>query len=712
MNSRIHSSFKSLLITILLISFFLFNMVLPSLNFSSDELKVYAKKSGIPLQDFSDGAWMHVDTFVRENDSVLEEYAEALVRSNIKTIFILAKKIDGSVNFPSKNALKRSFADDPMKRVVAALRTRDIEVFFYFPINTDPAWNDEHPEDIAWKYGTVQEKTSIQDPERKLVNLLSSKYQEYIRLLVEDAFKLYDIQGIQLDYIRFRNAHWGFSEQELSIASKRGVNLNRIKELTYATFVKPGDWNTLLKKYDEKDPDVLKWVECREDIVFNFAHYLSKYTKKLGKKFACTLIHSGASQSAYGAVHFSQSYPRISSIADLVVPMAYHGSNTQVRKLVQEVIDGSKKQVAPHCKIMIGIQAYETPTRLLMEAAGTVHSNDLGFVMFRVGTFALVDLHLAIQENEKIMLHAQVFNTIPQQSIHGFEVRGLGALIQMEDNCWDKEQCLFEDGFKIWGSVFSDKIGSFSLSLPSKTNPGYLADFLQPMAVVADAKTDLPTYTSAVQFNHFILNTSLSSLKTVEASHPVQFRVSGGIGFIRAEDLSYFGFDVKEESNARWSFIQGERITIFDFNTNVIKYGKDSHFLEYPEAWPRITSGWIPVRLFFELFAYTLFYNAQRKEIHLLKALSTRNQEATSAYVDYADIQWLLCAGDLVEEPLHEYIKDDFYQKSALLHSKGRWIQLVIHNDWKFSSQADTIFWMLRERSSPWYLPDTIKWRK
>jgi hypothetical protein len=89
---------------------------------------------------------------------------------------------------------------------------------------------------------------------------------------MEDAFKLYDIQGIQLDYIRFRNAHWGFSEQELSIASNSGVNLNRIQELTYATFVKPGDWNTLLKKYDEKDPDVLKWVECREDIVFNFAH--------------------------------------------------------------------------------------------------------------------------------------------------------------------------------------------------------------------------------------------------------------------------------------------------------------------------------------------------------------------------------------------------------------------------------------------------------
>jgi hypothetical protein len=55
-----------------------------------------------------------------------------------------------------------------------------------------------------------------------------------------------------------------------------------------------------------------------------------------------------------------------------------------------------------------------------------------------------------------------VFNSIPQQSIQGFEVRGLGALFQMEDNCWDKEQCLFEDGFKIWGSVFSNKIGSFS----------------------------------------------------------------------------------------------------------------------------------------------------------------------------------------------------------------------------------------------------------
>ena len=132
--------------------------------------------------------------------------------------------------------------------------------------------------------------------------------------MIEDAFELYDINGIQLDYIRFRNAHWGFSPKELSTAKDKGVNISRIQDLTYATFVKPGDWNTILKKYDEKDPDVLQWVECRKDIVFNFAQGISQYVRKKNKKFSSTLIHSGASKSAYGAVHFSQSYPDRKSV--------------------------------------------------------------------------------------------------------------------------------------------------------------------------------------------------------------------------------------------------------------------------------------------------------------------------------------------------------------------------------------------------------------
>lgn len=713
MKSRLQSSAKSTLFSILLGVFFVVNLLLPSLELSSNQQNVFANKLLAQAQNVSDGAWMHVDTFVHESDQVLEEYAEALLRSNIKTIFILAKKIDGSVNYPSKNALKRSFTDDPMKRVVESLRSRKIEVFFYYPINTDPAWNALHPEDIAWQYGNAQQKVALQDPEKKLVNLLSSGYKEYIRLLIEEAFKLYDIQGIQLDYIRFRNAHWGFSPKELSIARASGVDTNRIQELTYATFVKPGDWNTLLKKYDEKDPDVLKWVECRENIIFNFAQSISQYAKRKGKIFSSTLIHSGASKSAYGAVHFSQSYPRISSIADLVVPMAYHGSNSQVEKLVQEVINGSKEQIASHCRIMIGIQAYETPTRLLMEAAHTVHKNELGFVMFRVGTFALVDLHMLVQENASLLLHAQVFNSIPQQSIQGFEVRGLGALFQMEENCWEKGQCLFDDGFKIWGSVFSSKIGSFEFSLPIKAMPGSLADFLQPMVVLADAKSDLPSYTSGIKFQHFILGTSSNEIETIRGSFPIQFKMSDGIGYIRVEDLKHFDIDViEEEKNTRWSFAQGERKIFIDFNTNKLKvqFGKDTQLTEYPNAWPRITTGWIPVRLFFELWAYTLFYNAERKEIHLVKAQLNKDEDKSSELANYSDFSWLLTQDEVYDESFHKFIEDDFYSKSALLHSKGRLIRLSIAKEWKYSSQADVIFWMIRERGCPWYLPDKLEW--
>lgn len=716
MKPEFQSKAKSSLLFILLFVFFISNLLYPWLDVSSDPGNVFANKQAQMLQYTDDGAWMHVDTFAREPDQVLEEYAEALVRSNIKTIFILAKKIDGSVNYPSKNALKRSFTDDPMKRVVACLRSKQIEVYFYYPINTDPAWNAKHPEDIAWQYGNPQQKVAFQDPERKLVNLTSTPYREYIRLLIEDAFELYDINGIQLDYIRFRNAHWGFSPKELSTAKDRGVNISRIQDLTYATFVKPGDWNTILKKYDEKDSDVLQWVECRKDIVFNFAQGISQYVRKKNKKFSSTLIHSGASKSAYGAVHFSQSYPRLSSIADLVVPMAYHGSNTEVRKLVQEVIDGSKEQIAPNCRIMIGIQAYETSSRLLMQAVQTVHQNKLAFVLFRVGTFALVDLQWTFQENQDSSIHARIFNSIPQQSIQGFEIRGLGAMFQMEDNCWDKEQCSFEDGFKIWGSVFSNKIESFSVSLPLKTTPEHLSDFLQPMVVLADAKKDIPSFTTGqVNFQHFILRTALNEGQKKEGSFPLQFKLSEGISYIRAEDLKNFNIEVKEETaHMVWSFTHGERKIIFDYNDDKLKMqlASNTNYLEYPKNWPRITPGWIPVRLLFELLAYTLFYNPKQKEVHLVKLLDITNGPVVGELDSYSDINWLFGVGEVFVEPFHKYLEGDFYQKSDLLHSKGRSIRLGVQNEWTHSPHADTIFWMLRERGKPWYLADFIEWNR
>jgi uncharacterized lipoprotein YddW (UPF0748 family) len=698
-----------------LLGFLISNLFYPWMNLVSMGVSAYTNNS-IQLQRYEgDGAWMHVDTFIHEADHVVEQYADALVRSNIKTIFILGKKIDGSVNYPSKNALKRSFSGDPMKRIVSILRSRKMEIFFYYPINTDPAWNAVHPEDIAWQYGNAQQNAVLQDPERKLVNLTSTAYRDYIRLLIADAFELYDINGIQLDYIRYRNAHWGFSPKELAMAKERGANINRIQELTYTTFVKPGDWNTLLKKYDEKDPDVLKWVQCKEDIIFSFAENISQFVKNKNKQFSTTLIHSGASKSAYGAVHFSQSYPRLSAIADIAVPMAYHGSNPQVAKMVQEVIDGSKEQIAPNCRIMIGLQAYETSSLLMSQATRTVQKNKLGFVLFRIGTFTLIDLQLETREDQESYLHATMFNSIPQQSIQGFEVRGLGGMFQMQDNCWDKDQCSFEDGFKIWGKVFSDKIGSFSISLPLKNTPEYLSDFVRPMVVLADAQKDIPSYTTGrVHFQHYILSLSSNKLKTTEASFQVQLMQNEGLAFIKAEDLKYCNIVVKHEANQNlWSFTQGFRKIVHkpDQNKFTIQFDSNGRLLEHPKQSPKLSSGWVPVRLLFELLGYTLFYNPHLKEIHIIKSQVPGSLIDIEQWKKLSEPGWLLNVDDHCTIAIQEYLNEDFYKISHLLHSKGRQIRLRVNASWEHSANADAVFWMMQERSIPWYQADQIEWK-
>jgi hypothetical protein len=64
--------------------------------------------------------------------------------------------------------------------------------------------------------------------------------------------------------------------------------------------------------------------------------------------------------------------------------------------------------------------------------------------------------------------------------------------------------------------------------------------------------------------------------------------------------------------------------------------------------------------LVFELWAYTLFYNAQAKRDPSCLKLSYQqwNKSSEFRHVDYSDINWLLTVQvKFVDEPFHKYHK-------------------------------------------------------
>ncbi len=662
------------------------------------------------------GVWMHVDTFMNEPDIVLQQYADALVRSEIKTVFILAKKIDGSVNFPSPHALKRSFSGDPMKRLIEILKSRHIKVFFYFPINTDPAWNSAHPQDIAWQMGNPAEKRPLQDPSKRLVNLTSTAYRDYILKLALDALNRYPLDGIQLDYIRYRNGHWGFSQTENTMARQRGINIERVKELSYQTFVQPGDWRTLLQQYDANDKDVVSWVRMREDIVFNFASHIGHQIRNKGKEFSITLVHAGALGNAYGAVHFSQSYERLSSVADIAVPMAYHGSIENVEEFVHSIIKGAKKRIAPGCTLMIGLQAYETSTHRMNQAISTAKKHNINFVLFRVGTFSFVHLDYEMLHPEQIQINADVFHGIPYQQVYGMEIRGLGGWLKANTDEWRFQQAHYVDGFKIWGETFFTRMGQQSFLFPMDLKVPDLQGFFMPFVVLADQKKDLPTFTtSSLQIYHYQICPSSGRLHdTINPSQKMRLQLHRGITFIHVDELSLWGIAAHyDELNNELTLSKGFRQLTFNYSKETLNvlFLPDTKPMEYPKELKLGVFSWVPLRLTFEMMGYFVHYAVDQKMIHLLKAERTSNEILPATIHNWSDEAWFWKSSDLCVFLMEDFLKTDFYQLTSWVHQKGRKVVLSIHPSWSHSSHGETLYWMMQMDVPRWYQPDQLEWR-
>ncbi len=668
--------------------------------------------ASVPLQ--GDGVWMHVDTFMDQPDQVLEEYAEALVRANIEIVFILGKKIDGSVNFPSEHALKRSFSDDPMKRLVSILKSRQRKVFFYFPVNTDPAWNAKNPDDIAWQFGNKQQKIPLQDPEKKLVNLTSSTYNNYILRLVLDAATMYPLDGIQLDYIRYRNAHFGFSPTENQMAIERGININKIKDLAYSTFVQPGDWRTLLKYYDEQDKDVELWVKLREDIVFNFANLISHEVRKRKCQFSVTLVSSGANGSAYGAVHFSQSYQRLSSIADIAVPMAYHGSQADPADYVRNVIMGSRERLSPSCRVLIGLQAYETSTAKMNQAIAEARKHQMNIVLFRVGTFAIAHLDIFHDNNQALKLRVDIFQSIPRQAVLGIEIRGLSSCIQLPSDEWNMDQCFFEDGFKIWGKNFTHDVGHFWMELRLEERYGLVSGIIKPYVVLADAKVDMPTYTSfAFHIEHSIIRPQLQSLENYHGVFPLSLMVNEGTSYVQADQLSYWNCTVEKYPQEQRILVKNDfRKLDFSFKNNKLelsylpskepmRLNKNPLLIQYP---------WIPLRTFLQYLGYTVVYNASTKEIHALKALKNPKIVKAEKLLSTNDFYWFWLAQDTLRINAEDLLSHNFYELIRLAHERGYRFSIVFNPSSKLFPHGTKVYWMMKERVPSWYQVDLWEW--
>ncbi|MCX6087966.1 MAG: hypothetical protein NTV78_02170, partial [Caldiserica bacterium] len=171
------------------------------------------------------------------------------------------------------------------------------------------------------------------------VSLISEQYMAYVKNFLMELLK-YDIDGVALDYIRFPNGNWDFSDTFLNYAKQNGIDADRVKSIAYKTFGKPGDWKSMFAAYDEGDKDIVKWIEVRNSVVQNVEFVIKEYIKSIkpnlpvgvflvARGYRYDKVSDAPSITecfTYQIVNFAQSPDIFKDNIDFLAPMVYLSS--------------------------------------------------------------------------------------------------------------------------------------------------------------------------------------------------------------------------------------------------------------------------------------------------------------------------------------------------------------------------------------------------
>lgn len=695
---------RKLLLTVL------FFMLVFQYTFYSFSTQIFHVKS--ETLSIGNSVWMHIDTFFQQSDSQINNFALSLKLGKIDNVFILAKNIDGTITYPSHVGIK-SYSNDTMSNLISILKSNGLKIFFYFPINTDPAWLKVNIQDIAYQAGTKGSKIPVPDPAKKLVNLTSKNYRNYIIKLMNEGISKYSIDGVQLDYIRYTNGFFGFSKEELTEACNRKISTEKIIDYTYQTFLVPGDWKTILTKYDEGDSDVLAWAKLREDIIYNFTLQVVASIKNRNIQIGSTLVSSGANAKAYTAIHFGQNWENMSSILNFVTPMAYHGSREDVKKFVEEICLSAISKIKPSCKIAIGIQANETSTEKMMEAIQTATKYNLSFILFRIGTFALTNFDLVPINKQQTTLKLFITNHLEEKQIKGFMINNTGNLLSFSN--LPATVRLLSQNETMANFILTNPIKfgeSAQLDIPLSWNWEKSKSIFSPTIVVSDGKKVVPTLTTKyLTIDQLIIDQKKQSIEYNGQKLPKSL--------IKFENQkSWILISGLEQVLGYKTIILSQQIEIVKNNSRFVinqseKKGQffleDTDFLINDESF-FCRPGYLPLKELMNLFRINVSYN-QQENIIFCTALTRDNPCSVYGKMDDMSllVLWITDSSEVIIN-LDDFLTSSFYLEMSNAHLNGRSIRVIIKNS-KFSiPDTEKMILLITDEKENFILPDQFSY--
>ncbi len=353
-----------------------FILILILITFTLNTPFSYSKEKII-----GNGIWIHIDTFVERTNAEVEELSRFLILKDIRNVFILAKSAEGTLLYKKY--------EGTLRRIIRIFKDYGIKIHFYIPITIDPYFLKKNANDASFHSPDGSHYYPYRDPKLRYVNLTSERYLSYIKTIIRELILNFDADGIQLDYIRYPNIYYGYSEEEKERFINKGGNWNRILSIMR-------EGTNIFSLYDKKDIDVLLWAETRSEIVTDFAGKIRSFISGISSQvmFSVVLIQSGSSFSSYaeeghdsypwGILHFSQNYEALSRLSDFVSPLAYHKNYGKDVSWIRKIIRNTKKRVVS--KILCGIGVNDTGSNI-EKAIEICKEEGVNFSLFRLGTF-------------------------------------------------------------------------------------------------------------------------------------------------------------------------------------------------------------------------------------------------------------------------------------------------------------------------------------
>jgi len=328
--------------------------------------------------EFPQGVWMWGSAL---SDEDIQTVVNKLAENNVHQVYFLVKGTSG----------QRTPAEK-LSEFITQAHAEKIKVYLWYIINEDNVYMAANPQAGIYHCPNPSVNARPYPMNNNKVNLLYPAYKEYVLDNIRYFLTDFDCDGIHLDCIRYSHFVYSFDPYSLQRAASLGCDTTRLlsffdTEPNYTNYVTN---NGFVNLYIDGDPDVVKWVEMRKEVIYDYIEAVRETIEQIkpGLELSAAFMPEGATDPAYSDVYYAQNYKLHSTILDMISPMAYFKSFGKSTDWLQTITKGAKDLVDSKCKIYTGVQAFNgvTAEQLKEQIQYSFDGGADGIIVFRYGT--------------------------------------------------------------------------------------------------------------------------------------------------------------------------------------------------------------------------------------------------------------------------------------------------------------------------------------